>query len=621
MSNLNDEILKELPRGSVSSIKYEAAKIVIYVKDKELFLKGFELGKQLAQKFKKRFEIRLDPKFLPDSKEIEERIRNALPRDVKLKGVFVEKHLSTVVLEVYNPEKIDREIINYLRTITLCNIKVKRAPLKSSKIIDVVRAYLHRQSEYRSKFLNKVGERILTETYDRRRITWIRLSVLGSGREVGRSCLLLQTPESNILLDFGVGVSVTGQDAFPVLNFPEFDINRIDAVVITHSHIDHIGFVPFLFKAGWRGPVYLTEPTRDLGALVLLDYIKVAMKQAKQAPYSTKEVKEFIKHSITLNYGEVTDITPDIKITLHNAGHILGSAMVHINVANKHNILYTGDFKFNAGRLLNRPNTKFPRLETLIIESTYGGKEDYHPPREEVERTFLKDIKEILKNKGKVLIPVLAVGRAQEILLILSDAISSGDLPEVPIYIEGILWETSMIHTAYPEFLSSSIHQDILEGKNPFEKEFIIRASPKERKEIMESKDPCIIVATSGMMNGGPIVDYFKLGAESDKNLLAFVSYQARGTLGRRILDGEKEILLNGDRVKVNLQIKKYDGFSGHSDRKELVSFISKLDPRPKQAVIVHGEPPKPFELASKLRRSFEIDAYVPKVGDVIRLD
>jgi len=621
MLKIQEDILKEFPLGTVSDVKFEAAKIVIYVKDKELFARGFEIGKQLAQKFKKRFEIRLDPKFLPDEHIIVERIKNTLPREVGLRNIYVEKHLSTVVLEVYHPEKLDKEVINYLRTLTFCNIRVKRAPLKSSKTIDVIREYLHRQSEYRSKFLHEVGKRILSGIYDKPRRDWVRISVLGAGREVGRSAFLLQTPESNIIIDFGVGVSNVGSDAYPVLNLPEFDIDQIDAVVISHAHLDHIGFLPFLFKIGWRGPIYLTEPTRDLGALILLDYIKVAMRQLKQAPFSAKEVKEFLKHTITLDYGEVTDITPDIKITFQNAGHILGSAMIHMNIANKHNILYTGDLKVFPGRLLDKPITKFPRLETLIIESTYGGKEDYHPPRQDVEKEFINDVKSTLKEGGKVLIPVLAVGRAQEILLELSEAILNKEIPEVPIYIEGILWETSMIHTAYPEFLSKNLQKEIIEGKNPFEQEFIMRASPKERKNIMESEEPAIIVATSGMMNGGPIVDYFKYGAENEKNLLAFVSYQAKGTLGRRILDGEKEFILDKERVQVKLKYKKYDGFSGHADRRELVHFVGRLSPRPRQTIIVHGEPPKPFELASKLKKTFNIETYIPKIGDAIRLD
>jgi len=613
------EIEKEFPEGTITDIKFEAAKIVIYTNNKDIFLSGYEIGKKLAQKYKKRFEIRMDPKFLLSDREIEEKIRNAIPRDIKLRNVFIERHLSRVVLETYNPEKIDEEIINYLRSLTLCNILIKRAPLKSSKVIDVIRAYLHLKSEYRAKFLHEVGKRIVSIAEKGKKI--IRLSVLGSGREVGRSAFLLQTSESNIIIDFGLGVSVFGPDAYPILNLPEFDIQQIDAVVISHAHLDHIGFLPFLFKAGWKGPVYLTEPARDIGALILLDYIKVSQKQIKQTPFSAREIKEFLKHTITLNYNEVTDITPDVKITFYDAGHIIGSAMVHINIENRHNILYTGDLKFRPGRLLNKPNTIFQRLETLIIESTYGGKNDYHPSREETEKQFIEDIKNTLNKSGKVLIPVLAVGRAQEIILLLSEAIMNNELPKVNIYLEGILWETSMIHTAYPEFLSKNIQYLILEGKNPFEQEFIIRASPKERNQIIESKEPCIIVATSGMMQGGPIVDYFKYAAENENNLLALVSYQAKGTLGRRLLDGEREIQLNGDKIKVNLQIKKYDGFSGHADRRELVSFIGKLSPKPKRVIIVHGEPPKPFELAEKVKRTFDIETVIPKNGDAIRLD
>jgi len=152
---------------------------------------------------------------------------------------------------------------------------------------------------------------------------------LGGGREVGRSALLLQTPESNVLLDFGVGVSNAGQDSFPVMNLPEFDLNQLDAVIITHAHLDHIGFLPFLFKAGWKGPVYLTEPTRDLGALILLDYIKVAMRQLKQAPFSAKEVKEFLKPIKEALH----DSDPDVRIASiwaladYGEGKVLGQAV------------------------------------------------------------------------------------------------------------------------------------------------------------------------------------------------------------------------------------------------------------------------------------------------------
>jgi hypothetical protein len=615
--NVKEELLKEFQPKDINKIIFEGPKIVIYVNNVDLFIKGIEIGKNLAQKYKKRIEIRMNPKLLKGEEYIKEKVKEIL-NGIKIKDIYLEKHRSVLYIETYEPEKIDLNLINKLREETLCNIIIQRAPLKSSKIINVIRAYLHKNSLYKSEFLNKIGEKILERKPQR--LDHYRIVFLGAGREVGRSSFLLQTKESNILLDCGLGAGNYSEDRYPILNIPEFDIQNLDAVIISHAHLDHVGFVPYLFRIGWRGPVYLTEPTRDVAALVLLDYLKVSNKQSKNPIFTTKEIKLFLKHSITLNYSEVTDITGDIKISFHNANHIIGSSMVHINIEGKHNILYTGDYKFNKVPLLERPNTIYQRLETLIIESTYGGFNDKHPSREETEALFIHDIKETIEKGGKVLIPVLAVGRGQDVLLTLLNAIENKMLPEVNIYLEGIVWETSMIHTAYPEFLSKEIREKIESGKNPFERENVIRASKKEREQIMTSNEPSIIIATSGMMQGGPILDYFSYAAEDEKNLLAFVSYQAQGTLGRAILDGQKEIVLNDRKINVKMRINKYEGFSGHADHFESISFIKYLRPKPKQAIVVHGEIPKPYELAWKIYRKFGIYSYAPKNGDIIRL-
>jgi KH/beta-lactamase-domain protein len=615
--NVKEELLKEFQPKDINKIIFEGPKIVIYVNNVDLFIKGIEIGKNLAQKYKKRIEIRMNPKLLKGEEYIKEKVKEIL-NGIKIKDIYLEKHRSVLYIETYEPEKIDLNLINKLREETLCNIIIQRAPLKSSKIINVIRAYLHKNSLYKSEFLNKIGEKILERKPQR--LDHYRIVFLGAGREVGRSSFLLQTKESNILLDCGLGAGNYSEDRYPILNIPEFDIQNLDAVIISHAHLDHVGFIPYLFRIGWRGPVYLTEPTRDVAALVLLDYLKVSNKQSKNPIFTTKEIKLFLKHSITLNYSEVTDITGDIKISFHNANHIIGSSMVHINIEGKHNILYTGDYKFNKIPLLERPNTIYQRLETLIIESTYGGFNDRHPSREETEALFIHDIKETIEKGGKVLIPVLAVGRGQDVLLTLLNAIENKILPEVNIYLEGIVWETSMIHTAYPEFLSKEIREKIESGKNPFERENVIRASKKEREQIMTSNEPSIIIATSGMMQGGPILDYFSYAAEDEKNLLAFVSYQAQGTLGRAILDGQREIVLNDRKINVKMRINKYEGFSGHADHFESISFIKYLRPKPKQVLVVHGEIPKPYELASKIYRKFGIYSYAPKNGDIIRL-
>ena len=615
--NIKEELLKEFQSKDINRTIFEGPKIVIYVNNVDLFIKGIEIGKNLAQKYKKRIEIRVNPKLLKGEEYIKEKAKEIL-NGIKIKDIYLEKHRSTLYIETYEPEKIDLNLINKLREETLCNIIIQRAPLKSSKIINVIRAYLHKNSLYKSEFLNKVGEKILERKPQR--LDHYRIVFLGAGREVGRSSFLLQTKESNILLDCGLGAGNYSEDRYPILNIPEFDIQNLDAVIISHAHLDHVGFIPYLFRIGWRGPVYLTEPTRDIAALVLLDYLKVSNKQSKNPIFTSKEIKLFLKHSITLNYSEVTDITGDIKISLHNANHIIGSSMVHINIEGKHNVLYTGDYRFNKMPLLERPNTIYQRLETLIIESTYGGFNDKHPSREETEALFIHDIKETIEKGGKVLIPVLAVGRGQDVLLTLLNAIENKILPEVNIYLEGIVWETSMIHTAYPEFLSKEIKEKIESGKNPFERENVIRASKKEREQIITSKEPSIIIATSGMMQGGPILDYFSYAAEDEKNLLAFVSYQAQGTLGRTILDGQREIVLNDRKINIKMKVNKYEGFSGHADHFESISFIKYLRPKPKQVITIHGEIPKPYELASKIYRKFGIYSYAPKNGDIIRL-
>ncbi|MFP3284364.1 MAG: MBL fold metallo-hydrolase, partial [Candidatus Nanopusillus acidilobi] len=354
MMNVKEELLKEFQPKDINKIIFEGPKIVIYVNNVDLFIKGIEIGKNLAQKYKKRIEIRMNPKLLKGEEYIKEKVKEIL-NGIKIKDIYLEKHRSVLYIETYEPEKIDLNLINKLREETLCNIIIQRAPLKSSKIINVIRAYLHKNSLYKSEFLNKIGEKILERKPQR--LDHYRIAFLGAGREVGRSSFLLQTKESNILLDCGLGAGNYSEDRYPILNIPEFDIQNLDAVIISHAHLDHVGFVPYLFRIGWRGPVYLTEPTRDVAALVLLDYLKVSNKQSKNPIFTTKEIKLFLKHSITLNYSEVTDITGDIKISFHNANHIIGSSMVHINIEGKHNILYTGDYKFNKIPLLERPNT------------------------------------------------------------------------------------------------------------------------------------------------------------------------------------------------------------------------------------------------------------------------
>ena len=372
------EILKSLPSDKISEANFEAANIVLYTKDADFFLNNNGLIKQIVDNIKKRVELRPDPSITMDQEKAEKEIKKIIPAEAGVDQIIFDPQRYRVKIEEEKPGlAIGKQgvILREIRSKTLWVPFINRKPAIRSKLIETIRAVLYQNSDYRRKFLDKVGHRIYDGWIREKKEEWIRISYLGSGRQVGRSCLFLQTPESRILLDCGVDVA-NDQHPYPYLEAPEFNINDLDAVIVSHAHVDHSGFVPYLFKYGYRGPVYCTEPTRDIMSLMLLDFIKIQRSEGKDLVFTTDDIKEMVKHTITLEYNEVSDVTPDIRITMYNAGHILGSAMVHLHVGNGlHNILYSGDLKYGKTMLLDPAVTVFPRLETLLLESTYGGKD------------------------------------------------------------------------------------------------------------------------------------------------------------------------------------------------------------------------------------------------------
>ncbi|MBU2496949.1 MAG: beta-CASP ribonuclease aCPSF1, partial [Nanoarchaeota archaeon] len=498
-----DNILKFLPEGTILSAGFEGANIVLYTDKKDFFLEGGELIREVVNNIKKRVELRADETILLSKEKTEEFIKKVIPKEAGIEQIIFDEKRSLVVIEAKKPGLgIGKEgkILKEIKENTLWIPFVRRCPAIKSQIIEGIRHVLYENSAYRRKFLDKIGKDIYKEWSAEKKDLWIRLTFLGGARQVGRSCLLLTTPDSKILLDCGIDVAANNSERFPFFNISEFDLKELDAVICSHPHLDHSGVIPYLYKLGYRGPVYMTEPARDISALLALDFIGVSYKKANQPLFSSSDVKEMVKHSITLNYNEVTDITPDIRITLYNAGHALGSAMVHLHIGNGlHNMLYTADFKYAKSRSLEAATTRFPRLETLIIESTYGGKDDVQPNRSECEAKMVEKIKETIARKGKVLLPVLGVGRSQEIMLVLEQAMREKKLPEVPVYIDGMVWDVTAIHTAYPDYLSNTVKSMIFRDQNPFvSKTFKRVGSGQERKQVLEG-GPCIILATSGM--------------------------------------------------------------------------------------------------------------------------
>jgi len=628
MSDILKDIQNDLPKGTISSANFEAANIVVYTDDINFFRDNQGKIKELVNKFKKRVELRADEKLLKSEEETKKLIKEIIPAEAEVTETLFDAQRSIVVIEAKKPGLVigkEGSILREIREQTLWTPEVQRSPAIQSKITENIRAVLYQTNNSRKKFLNQVGKKIYKEWNPEKVEEWIRVTFLGGGRQVGRSAILLSTPQTKILIDCGINVAGKGKEKFPYLDVSEFKINELDAIILSHAHIDHSGLIPYLFKMGYQGPVYMTAPTRDIAALLALDFIGVAYKQASTPLFSSTDIKEMVKHTICLDYNEVTDIAPDMRITFYNAGHALGSAIVHMNIGNgAHNLVYSGDFKFDRTRLLDRAIANFPRLETMIIESTYGGKNNLLPSRKEAEDELLKTVRETIEKGGKVLIPELGLGRAQETMLILEEAMRQELLPKVPIYIDGMIWDINGIHTAYPDFLNTNIRRDVFQDNSPFVSDVFQRVgSSQERKQVIEG-GACIVLATSGMLQGGASVEYFRHFAQSKNNKICFVCYQGTGSLGRQIQDGIKTITMNvegnDENIEVNLDVITIDGLSAHAGRKELLDFINRVQPKPNRIIINHGEQSRCLDLASSLYKLHHIETNVPRNLETIRL-
>ncbi|MBT3304705.1 beta-CASP ribonuclease aCPSF1 [Candidatus Woesearchaeota archaeon] len=625
------EILKLIPNSErlISDAGFEGANIVLYTKDKDFFLDNGGVIKDLVNEFKKRIELRYDPSMVLDMEKAEIEINKILPEEAKADQVTFDPQRSQVIIETEKPgTAIGKQgmLLKEIKKATGWTPLIKRTPTIRCELIENVRGVLYQNSDYRRKFLDKVGHRVYDGWVRGKKEEWIRISQLGAGRQVGRSCLFLQTPESRVLLDCGIDPA-DKEHQFPYLEAPEFNIQELDAVIVTHAHLDHSGLVPWLFRMGYRGPVYCTAPTRDVMSLLAIDFHKIMKGDRKDPLFEMDDIREMVKHTIVLGFEEVTDITPDVRITLYNSGHIIGAAMVHMHIGNGlHNFLYTGDQKYGKTQLLDPAVTKFPRLETMMIESTYGGKDNVLPSREESEDFLGKTVTETINGGGKVLIPVLGVGRAQEVMLIVESLMRAGKMPKVPVFIDGMVWAITAIHTAYPEFLSRTVRKSVFQkNESPFLSDIFKRVgSHKERVEIIEETGPCIILATSGMLVGGPSVEYLKQLMDNPKNTICFVCYQAAGSLGRRIQNGEKEIAFgNSMKQEVNplkMRVEVLEGFTGHSGRGQLMNFVKKCDPKPRKIMVNHGEVSRCLDLASSVHKVLRVETVAPRNLDVIRL-
>ncbi|MGC8676233.1 MAG: beta-CASP ribonuclease aCPSF1 [Candidatus Micrarchaeia archaeon] len=638
-----NEILERLKgllpnEAEATKIVFEGPDIAVYAKNVSAIYGNEPLIRSISATIKKKIIVRSDPSVLLDPEEAEKKIREIVPAEAGIpeSGIKFVKEFSEVYIEAEKPGiAIGKSGATLIRIVgeTKWVPKILRVPTMHSDIVSGVRQLMVSEQEFRKKFLLGLGKKINLKNGTSE---WIKATALGGFREVGRSSLLIETNHSKVIIDCGLSPepAVKGIDAitgdtnkvFPYLDTANITINDIDAVILTHAHLDHTGFVPYLFKYGYEGPVYCTPPTRDLTALVLYDYIKLVQRSGGTPLYDEKDVKKMLMHTVTRDYGEVTNVTDEIKLTYHNAGHILGSATVHLHIGEGvYNIVHTGDFKYGFTRLLDEADTRYPRVDALFMESTYGGSRDIPANRQEAEIALMEFIKRTIEAKGKMLIPVLSVGRGQELMLILESYMKNNPRYNfnVPVYLDGMILEASAIHTAYPEYLKFNLRRRILSNDSPFESE-LFQVAKGEMTEVLE-QGPAIILASGGMLNGGTSLEYFRNMADNPANSIVFVNYTSVNSIGRRVQNGLKEIALPDESgklkpISINMQVGTVDAFSGHSNRLELVNFADRIRPSPKKIFTMHGEEQKCEDLARYLGMRKHVEARAPMNLDTIRL-
>lgn len=375
---------------------------------------------------------------------------------------------------------------------------------------------------------------------------------------------------------------------------------------VSHAHLDHSGFLPHIYAKEFTPPkVFVTKPTRDLMGVLLADYLKIQKLREQKLYFGDKEVNEVMQHAQLQEFGK--EFNAGFDVTLFNAGHILGSAMAQVDDDGK-KLLYTGDISMRNTRIMEGA-ARGVHAENLIVESTYGGKEDILPSAKDSMKKFVDSINETLKEGGFVLVPSFAVGRAQEILLALEDYMRSGALTKAPIYIDGMILKAMRIYRQNVIYASESIKMRILTSDDdPFKSKFFHIPKTKGREDVFA--EPAIIITTSGMLLGGPALIYLEKMHADPKNKLIIIGYQAEGTLGRKLLNGDKKVKIADREIELLMKVENIR-ISGHADRNELLQFI-KGTRGLKRVFLVHGE--KGEELKEDLEKDYEV--ITPKLGD-----
>ncbi|MCX6052027.1 MAG: MBL fold metallo-hydrolase [Campylobacterales bacterium] len=463
----------------------------------------------------------------------------------------------------------------------------------------------------------------------------IKVTSYGAAQTVTGSCHLVKIKSIKILIDCGMfqgdGVGHMNYDAFG------FDPREIDYLILTHAHLDHIGRVPKLVKEGFTGKIIATKATKDIARIMLLDSAAILKEEYKtlkrkarrrgeeesitEPLYSEANVKDvFYKKWITLDYFEEKKLPQHIVVTLANAGHIMGSAFVMLdyNEENKQKrVVFSGDIGSPKRLIITAPD-KIYKAQSLFIESTYGDRQ--HKPLMESVEEFKNAVIQTIENDGNIIIPSFALERTQEILWLLHQMFDEKKLPKCKIFLDSPLAvKTTKLYNKYPIHLIDEL--EIMSSiKDPFSFEWLQTTQTRDQSMMINKvKERAIIIAGSGMCNGGRVMQHLKHRLWNPKNAIIFVGYQVKGTLGRNIIDGAKFIKIYGEEIICKANVFTINGFSAHADQKELIEWMRPVK-NLEHLCLIHGETEKMDIFAQEIKTQLNLDAHQMEYGVSVEL-
>lgn len=457
------------------------------------------------------------------------------------------------------------------------------------------------------------------------------ITFLGATRGVTGSRFLVFAGRSCGLVDCGLfqGPREVVQRNWAPL---PFEPSRLDWVVLTHAHLDHVGYLPRLVRAGFRGPVYATPATLDLARLLLVDAgciqeddAEVAALQGWQADpplYTAADARACFATFHAMDYDQRHSVAPDVQLRLRDAGHILGSASVELWIALERDrsvkIVFSGDLGRSVTGLL-RPPTPIEAADELVLESTYGDRTHSDEP---VETVLADAVDAALAAGGRLLIPTFAVGRAQDMLFLLRVLQAAGRIPELPIYLDGPLaYEATELFAAYPAYHGPAVRAWLARAPHAhIGGSVTLVTSLQQTREILQSHEPIVVVSSGGMATGGRTLSYLRAWLPDARTVVLFPGYQAAGTPGRALIDGAQAIEIQHEMVPVRARVRQSDAFSAHADASAILNWLAGFRLRPHRVFLVHGEPHAMFALARRIRATLGWQTRIPTFGEKVRL-